>query len=87
MMSSRLCRSGLRPLLRGTDARSTHQNHCETPLAEYGRIVLGLMFGGAIASPLAGYLIRIMPQKVALWLVGIVVSSQAVISIYSLFSA
>lgn len=45
------------------------------------------MFGGAIAAPLAGYLIRIMPQKVALWLVGIVVSSQAVISIYSLFSA
>ncbi len=56
-------------------------------LAEYGRIVLGLMIGGAIAAPLAGYLIRIMPQKVALWLVGIVVSSQAVISIYGLFSA
>jgi uncharacterized protein len=56
-------------------------------LAEYGRIVLGLMIGGAIAAPLAGYLIRIMPQKVALCLVGIVVSSQAVVSIYGLFSA
>ena len=55
--------------------------------AEYGGIVLGLVIGGAIAAPLAGYLIRIMPQKVALCLVGIVVSSQAVVSIYGLFSA
>ena len=44
------------------------------------------MIGGAVAAPLAGYLIRVMPQKVALWLVGIVVSIQAVISIYGLFS-
>jgi uncharacterized membrane protein YfcA len=55
--------------------------------AEYGGIVLGLVIGGAIAAPLAGYLIRIMPQKVALALVGLVVSSQAVVSIYGLFSA
>ena len=55
--------------------------------AEYGAIVLGLVIGGAVAAPLAGYLICIMPQKLALALVGIVVSSQAILSIYNLFSA
>jgi uncharacterized membrane protein YfcA len=56
-------------------------------LAQYGRIVPSLVIGGAVAAPLAGYLIRIIPQKVALGLVGIVVASQAAISIYGLFSA
>jgi uncharacterized protein len=55
-------------------------------VTEYGRIVLGLMIGGAVAAPLAGYLIRVMPQRIALWLVGSVVLSQAIISIYGLFS-
>ena len=35
----------------------------------------------------AGYLICIMPQKLALALVGLAVSSQAILSIYNLFSA
>jgi uncharacterized protein len=39
-----------------------------------------------VAAPLAGYLIRVMPQRIALWLVGSVVLSQAIISIYGLFS-
>ena len=52
------------------------------------RIAIGGDHAGfEMKRDLAGYLIRIMPQKVALWLVGIVVSSQAVISIYGLFSA
>jgi uncharacterized membrane protein YfcA len=56
-------------------------------LAQYGRIVLGLVIGGAVAAPLGGYLIRIIPQKIALGLVGVVVASQAAISIYGLFAA
>ncbi|HWL70568.1 MAG TPA: sulfite exporter TauE/SafE family protein [Geminicoccus sp.] len=56
-------------------------------LAEYSRIVLGLVIGGALAAPLAGWLIRIMPQKLALGLVAIVVSAQAVISLYSFMRA
>ena len=56
-------------------------------LAQYGRIVLGLVLGGALAAPLAGYLIRIMPQKLALVLVGTVVSGQAAVSVYSLLTA
>jgi uncharacterized membrane protein YfcA len=55
--------------------------------AEYGDIVLGLVIGGAVAAPLAGYLICIMPQKLALALVAMAVSSQAILSIYNLFSA
>lgn len=55
-------------------------------LAHYGRIVLGLIIGGALAAPLAGYLIRVMPQRVALVLVCVVVASQAALSIYALFA-
>jgi uncharacterized membrane protein YfcA len=55
--------------------------------AEIGRIILGLIIGGAVAAPFAGWLIRIMPQKLALGLVAGVVSVQAVISIYELLSA
>ncbi|WP_207479948.1 sulfite exporter TauE/SafE family protein [Arenibaculum pallidiluteum] len=56
-------------------------------LAQYGRIVLGLVIGGALAAPLAGYLIRIMPQRLALGLVAAVVASQAALSVYGLFTA
>lgn len=55
-------------------------------ISRYGHIVLGLIIGGALAAPLAGFLIRIMPQRVALALVGIVVAGQAVLSIYGLIA-
>jgi uncharacterized membrane protein YfcA len=54
-------------------------------LASYGRIVLGLIIGGAIAAPLAGYLIRVLPQRAALVLVGVVVGSLSVMNIVNLF--
>jgi uncharacterized membrane protein YfcA len=54
-------------------------------LASYGRIVLGLIIGGAIAAPLAGWLIRILPQRHALVLVGVVVGSLSVMNIVNLF--
>lgn len=54
-------------------------------LASYGYIVLGLIIGGLLAAPLAGYLIRILPAKRALVLVGVVVGTLAVINIVALF--
>jgi len=53
-------------------------------ISRYGHVVLGLIIGGGMAAPLAGYLLRIMPQKLALSLVGVVVSSQAVVTVYGL---
>lgn len=38
-------------------------------LAEIGRIVLALVFGGTAAAPFAGWLIRVMPPRVAMMLV------------------
>lgn len=56
-------------------------------IAQFGRIVLGLIIGGAIAAPLAGYLLRVMPQKAVLGLVGLVVSCQAALAIWRLLRA
>jgi hypothetical protein len=50
-------------------------------LAQYGHVVLGLIIGGAIAAPLAGYLVKIMPMRVALMLVGTVVSVLTAVNI------
>jgi uncharacterized membrane protein YfcA len=52
-------------------------------LADYGRLVLGLIIGGALAAPLAGYVLRVLPMRVALILVGIVI---AALCLYNLFS-
>jgi uncharacterized membrane protein YfcA len=54
-------------------------------LASYGRIVLGLVIGGAVAAPLAGYLIRIMPTRYALILVGAVVAVLSGMNLVKLF--
>lgn len=55
-------------------------------LAQYGRIVLGLVIGGGVAAPLAGYLIRILPQRRALVLVGCVVAVLSIVNVVALFS-
>ena len=54
-------------------------------LAQYGKLVLGLIIGGALAAPLAGYLLRILPTRVALILVGIVVAGLSLINLVNLF--
>lgn len=54
-------------------------------LAQYGRIVLGLIIGGVAAAPLAGYLLRVLPTRVALILVGVVVTVLSVINLVGLF--
>jgi uncharacterized membrane protein YfcA len=56
-------------------------------LAQYGRIVLGLILGGAVAAPLAGYLIKIIPARAALVLVGVVVTGLCAVNIYGFYTA
>jgi uncharacterized membrane protein YfcA len=56
-------------------------------LAHYGKPVIGLIVGGALAAPLAGYLLRIMPMRVALILVGVVVAALSVVNLARLFFA
>jgi hypothetical protein len=54
-------------------------------LARYGKPVIGLIIGGALAAPLAGYLLRIMPMRVALILVGVVVAALSILNLIRLF--
>jgi uncharacterized membrane protein YfcA len=44
-------------------------------LATYGRVVLGLIIGGALAAPFAGWFSRVLPQKVLMSLVAVVVGA------------
>jgi uncharacterized membrane protein YfcA len=39
----------------------------------YSRIVLGLIIGGALAAPLAGYFARVLPQRLLMGIVALVV--------------
>ena len=45
--------------------------------SRYGQIVLGLIIGGAIAAPFAGFLARILPQRVLMGIVAVVVIALA----------
>jgi len=54
-------------------------------LAQYGKLVLGLVIGGALAAPLAGYLLRILPTRMTLILVGIIVASLSLINLVGQF--
>jgi uncharacterized membrane protein YfcA len=47
-------------------------------LATYGRVVLGLIIGGALAAPFAGWLSRALPQRVLMGLVATIVGGLAV---------
>lgn len=53
--------------------------------ASYGELALGLVIGGAIAAPLAGYLLRILPTRMVLALAGIVVAGLSLTNLASLF--
>ncbi len=52
--------------------------------ASYGELALGLIIGGAIAAPLAGYLLRIMPTRVVLTLAGLVVAGLSLMNLAGL---
>ena len=53
--------------------------------ALYGQFALGLIIGGALAAPLAGYLLRILPTRVTLTLVGIVLAGLSLVNMAGLF--
>jgi uncharacterized membrane protein YfcA len=55
-------------------------------LARYGKLVIGLIIGGALAAPLAGYLLRILPMRAAMILVGIVLAGLTVVNLIGLFT-
>jgi uncharacterized protein len=55
-------------------------------LSRYAKLVLGLVIGGALAAPLAGYLLRVIPTRVALLMVGVVVASLSVVNLIGLFA-
>jgi uncharacterized membrane protein YfcA len=54
-------------------------------LAQYGKVVLGLVIGGALAAPLAGYLLRVLPPRMALILVAVVVAALSLMNLMRLF--
>ena len=47
-------------------------------LASYGQVVLGLIIGGALAAPFAGWFSRVLPQQVLMSLVALTVSALGV---------
>ncbi len=55
--------------------------------ATYGQVVLGLIIGGALAAPFAGWFSRVLPQKVLMSLVALVVSGLGVYNVVQLSSA
>ena len=50
-------------------------------LAQYGKPVVGLIIGGALAAPMAGYLLRVLPNRAAMVLVGFVVASLSAVNL------
>jgi uncharacterized membrane protein YfcA len=55
-------------------------------LARYGKPVIGLIIGGAFAAPLGAYLLRIMPMRLTLVLVGLVVAALSIFNVARLFT-
>jgi uncharacterized membrane protein YfcA len=53
-------------------------------LSQYGWVVLGLIIGGAMAAPLAGVLIRVLPPRSLMIMVAIVVGLLATYSVLRL---
>ncbi len=55
--------------------------------ASYGQVVLGLIIGGALAAPFAGWCSRVLPQQVLMSLVALTVSGLGVYNFVQLGSA
>jgi uncharacterized membrane protein YfcA len=54
-------------------------------LSKYGLAVLGLIVGGAMAAPLAGYLLRVLPMRAAMIMIGCVIAVLSVVNLASSF--
>ncbi|MDQ8728304.1 sulfite exporter TauE/SafE family protein [Bradyrhizobium sp. LHD-71] len=53
-------------------------------LAPYAKLILGLVIGGALAAPLAGYLLRVLPMRAALVLVAIALTAVSSLNLIGL---
>ena len=56
-------------------------------ISRYGTVVLGLIIGGALAAPLAGWFSRVLPQPVLMSMVALIVGGLAVYNFIQLGSA
>ena len=56
-------------------------------LGRYATIVLGLIVGGALAAPMAGWFSRVLPQSVLMGMVALIVGGLAVYNFVQLGSA
>ena len=54
-------------------------------IASYGKIVLGLILGGAAAAPLGAFLLKRLPTRITMVLVAIIVAILSVVNIVRLF--
>jgi uncharacterized protein len=55
-------------------------------LALYGSIVLGLILGGAVAAPLAGLLVKVLPARALLVLVALILGALCLVNLYALLA-
>lgn len=55
-------------------------------ITRHGGVVLGLVIGGALAAPVAGYLLKVMPARVTLALVGVVSIGLTAVNFVGLFT-
>ncbi|KZD05836.1 sulfite exporter TauE/SafE family protein [Oceanibaculum pacificum] len=54
-------------------------------LSQHLTVIGGLVLGGALAAPLAGYLVKKLPQRLLLMLVGAVIATLTLVNLVSLF--
>lgn len=54
-------------------------------LSQHLTVIGGLVLGGALAAPLAGYLVKKLPQRLLLILVGAVIATLTLVNLVSLF--
>ena len=54
----------------------------ELDVSRYAKMAVGLAVGGALAAPLAGYIVRVLPVRWTMILVGIVVSGLTAVNLF-----
>lgn len=57
----------------------------ELDISRYAKMAAGLAVGGALAAPLAGYIVRVLPVRWTMILVGIVVSCLTAVNLFQAF--
>ncbi len=55
-------------------------------LSRYGKLVIGLIIGGAAAAPLGGFLLRVLPTRTAMLMIAIALAGVSAVNLISLFA-